>query len=275
MTHYKSTGQDSQGTTRDSTAFNIFNVFTLAGDPPPDPVLTIYSGQALASGLGPVSLRESRWKDYEYFGEYPSAIDSGVKVMLSQKQLMKLDMAGVFIKSNFPGDSIHHCPIPLKVTGRRMQGYRERMLCFREANLRETIFDYEEKRGSNYATPLLLAAMFLIPIAYGGVHLGALRIMFPTPIERLLWEIVCYFLIGFAALMGLLFFLLLVIGPALSLMDVRLLGFAGFKMSVPILPIYAAARVYIVIESFISLRHVPTGVYQTPDSNFMDYIPHL
>lgn len=37
----------------------------------------------------------------------------------------------------------------------------------------------------------------------------------------------------------------------------------------------AAARVYIVVESFISLRHVPIGVYQTPDSNFMDYVPHL
>lgn len=39
--------------------------------------------------------------------------------------------------------------------------------------------------------------------------------------------------------------------------------------------VYIAARAYIVIESFISLRHVPIRVYETPDLNFMNYIPHL
>lgn len=39
--------------------------------------------------------------------------------------------------------------------------------------------------------------------------------------------------------------------------------------------VYCFARVYIVIESFISLRHVPIGVYQTPSLDFMSYIPHL
>jgi len=39
--------------------------------------------------------------------------------------------------------------------------------------------------------------------------------------------------------------------------------------------LYIAARLFIVVESFISLRHVPVGVYQTPDINFMGYIPHL
>ena len=39
--------------------------------------------------------------------------------------------------------------------------------------------------------------------------------------------------------------------------------------------LYCAARIYVVLESFISLRHVPIGVYQTPSGNFIDYIPHL
>jgi hypothetical protein len=39
--------------------------------------------------------------------------------------------------------------------------------------------------------------------------------------------------------------------------------------------LYIAARVFVVVESFISLRHVPIGVYKTPDVNFMGYIPHL
>jgi hypothetical protein len=39
--------------------------------------------------------------------------------------------------------------------------------------------------------------------------------------------------------------------------------------------LYCAARIYVVLESFISLRHVPIGVYQTPSGNFINYIPHL
>lgn len=39
--------------------------------------------------------------------------------------------------------------------------------------------------------------------------------------------------------------------------------------------VYCISRVYVVLESFISLRRVPIGVYQTPSGNFMNYIPHL
>lgn len=39
--------------------------------------------------------------------------------------------------------------------------------------------------------------------------------------------------------------------------------------------IYCVARVYLIVESFISLRHVPIGVYLTPTGNFMSYIPYL
>jgi hypothetical protein len=50
---------------------------------------------------------------------------------------------------------------------------------------------------------------------------------------------------------------------------------AGCVLGVAITLLYIAARLFIVVESFISLRHVPIGVYQTPDTNFMSYIPHL
>jgi hypothetical protein len=38
---------------------------------------------------------------------------------------------------------------------------------------------------------------------------------------------------------------------------------------------YIAARLYIVVEVFLSLRSVSIGVYQTPDINFMSYVPHF
>jgi hypothetical protein len=47
----------------------------------------------------------------------------------------------------------------------------------------------------------------------------------------------------------------------------------GIKACIGI--VYLAARIYIVAESFLSLRHVPIGVYQTPDLNVMGMIPHI
>jgi hypothetical protein len=38
---------------------------------------------------------------------------------------------------------------------------------------------------------------------------------------------------------------------------------------------FLLSRVYIVLKSFISLRRVPVGVYQTPKLNVMDNFPHL
>jgi hypothetical protein len=39
--------------------------------------------------------------------------------------------------------------------------------------------------------------------------------------------------------------------------------------------LYLAARIYLVAESFLSLRNVPIGVYQTPYLNVMGLIPHI
>lgn len=38
---------------------------------------------------------------------------------------------------------------------------------------------------------------------------------------------------------------------------------------------YVLARVSIIIESFISLRHATIGVYETPDLDIMGYVPHI
>ena len=38
-------------------------------------------------------------------------------------------------------------------------------------------------------------------------------------------------------------------------------------------PLWILSRTYIIVETFISLRHVEMGVYQTVE--WTDYIPHL
>jgi hypothetical protein len=143
-----------------------------------------------------------------------------------------------------------------------------------------------------------MAVMALVPAAYGSVHLAALSIMFPTFIERLLWKISCYILIGFAGASGALSFLFMILLWVLERRTLEshylvnwlvrwmdILDNEGVEtlyestVSKVIIALvmapYVSARLYVVVESFVSLRHVPIGVFVTPDINFMNYVPHL
>ena len=40
-----------------------------------------------------------------------------------------------------------------------------------------------------------------------------------------------------------------------------------------VLVVFALARVYLVVEAFISLRSAPVGLYDTPE--WTDFLPHL
>lgn len=139
MTYYKSNQQDSEGTTREYTACNTVVTYAPAGDPPPEAALTMYSGQALDSGLGvpfPCQYACSSTR----VPTTPSATDRGFKVMLSQKQLTKLDRAGAFIKSKLPAPIWSEDLVPLEKVSRMIRGHYKRMLCFREANLKNTLW---------------------------------------------------------------------------------------------------------------------------------------
>lgn len=320
ITHYTSTQRNLDGTITDYTASNILKIFTLAGDPPPETVLTMYSGQALASGLGPWQFDYTRRELHHGRTRYHRhlALDFGIKITLSQTTVTMLDLAGLFLKSIFPSDRMHNRQVSLSELCPEIRGYRERMLCFREATLKNTLFDYLKDLdfagdGAENSASLLVSAIFLMPTAYGGVHLGALSIIFPTPLERILWQTSCYVLIAVSAGAGCFALYVSIMrffynrpghldGRHVHLMRVVMFpdkwlglmqssfriirskstkhrweystGFVWLLLGI-LATAYIAARLYIVIEAFISLRHVPIGVYQTPNSNFMDYIPHL
>jgi hypothetical protein len=142
--------------------------------------------------------------------------------------------------------------------------------------------------------PHLMAAMALIPAAYGCVHVGALSLQFPTVMERLLWKISCYYLIATALAASLLYLSVylpdrgerwgrIIASPwhsSKAILEVfgdgeYIRNWIFYWAVVLIGLVYILSRAYLVIESFISLRHVPMGVYATPRINFMDYIPHF
>jgi hypothetical protein len=235
----------------------------------------VVGGQALTCGFGP------RNRDV---------------ILFSPKDIRRLELTADFVSAKLGNSAPSTEPITL--WEKSVQDDFRRPVVAREPNMRDVLFSYlaehsflaHDGDNHNWAIIPFVAVMVTVPTAYGCVHLAALRIVFPTPVERLLWKISCYILIGFATGAG----LLTVVSEVLQASN--LLGFADLiyplmgemdlselwelTSALPVLPLlcvvlYVSARLYIVVESFVSLRHVPVGVFQTPGINFMNYIPHI
>ncbi|KAH8668060.1 hypothetical protein BGZ60DRAFT_564343 [Tricladium varicosporioides] len=127
---------------------------------------------------------------------------------------------------------------------------------------------------------LLLFLLLLLPIAYGGIHLSAWNFDFPTPIEKFLWKIACFDIMG-AVFVGFIFMLVLhatthmgdeyghMFWKTLASFISVLYGIVGL----PFVAVYVISRIYIVVESFASLRAVPIGIYLMP--SWVQMIPHV
>lgn len=150
---------------------------------------------------------------------------------------------------------------------------------------------------------LLLTLLFLASL-YGGIHLALWNYDFPTPVESLLWRISATTL-GSAPVLIILVALLFTAsyryedfsssrrGPGLTDWVKKIfprfcsavshmwkswgegvilyMFLQGFVLAAIV---YIFARIFIVVESFISLRHVPIGVYEG-GLGWSKYIPHL
>ena len=156
--------------------------------------------------------------------------------------------------------------------------------------------------GNSFITGLLVAGSF-----YGGVHLLAWNGPFPTTTERRLWQISCLIITSplaiFIPIVGLYylsdFVKTLRLSERLMMMcrAVRLetpiqwfhaqlckpiwrvLG-PFFSSTIfyrifiiPIVLVYSAARVYLIVECFINVAHLPDAVFKQPA--WSQYIPHF
>ncbi|KAF2174901.1 hypothetical protein K469DRAFT_724937 [Zopfia rhizophila CBS 207.26] len=119
----------------------------------------------------------------------------------------------------------------------------------------------------------LKSALSFAAAAYGALHIAAWNEYFPTQAERILW-IASSMAIGSSGIFLWLYFLARQSIESLDTFANRLrtnkiLSFLGRG----ILTLFILARVYLVVEAFVSLRRVPKSVYQTPE--WSDFLPHL
>ena len=148
---------------------------------------------------------------------------------------------------------------------------------------------YDESKG-------FLIILVALSILYGGIHLATWNFAFPSKTEHLLWKIACidimvtapievFNLRGSRAIYDL--------AVAFTTFEARrsarkrdivelfswsLYSLSHFLLSYllnlyALLTCYALSRIYIVVESFVSLRHVPIGVYAAVP--WVQAIPHI
>jgi hypothetical protein len=262
-----------------------------------EPVLFLESGQALRCGLGVWSLTTN----FNQNGVQKCHMQ-GYRLGLSQMDVLRLDLAGNFIRKHVEDpegnpkirnsflEMSHDGKEPARTiryfSGIDSTPYGQLIDCRVHNWIGLDELSAILNGGSCSA---ILIAMILIPGAYGGIHLvAAIHEMFPSEIEYILWKSSCIVLLGSAAVCLLVLAIQFLLWPCLMYRHRKLFHeeFARYEFwnslrprivalakktrvaGIAIIgPVYVAARIFLVTESFISLRHVPIGVYQTPDVN--------
>ncbi|PVH99833.1 hypothetical protein DM02DRAFT_528246 [Periconia macrospinosa] len=117
-------------------------------------------------------------------------------------------------------------------------------------------------------------------MVYGAIHVSAWKYFFPTYAEKLLWHLSSVwvtFCAGFWLSIHLLAYFFPVIDRIWNGFNQRRLGWFATSVIFLLCTIcgvsFVGSRAYLVIEAFVSIREVPTEVYDTP--NWSQVFPHL
>jgi hypothetical protein len=160
----------------------------------------------------------------------------------------------------------------------------------RSENFQDRPFNVNEVQDVLLSTmdkdPLFWLMLIALPMVYGSVHLTAWNFDFPSRVEQIMWRVAGIIIAGgipgssmafviIAALIG--------VGDCIFGEDWELadkfegwLAVAIFALGVVVLGpliLYFGARLFVIVESFISIRRLPLGVFVTV--HWANYIPHL
>ena len=112
-----------------------------------------------------------------------------------------------------------------------------------------------------------------LPIIYGGIHLTAWDNHFASKTEQLLWKIACFATIGMMPITLLQRNIWVYIDTKTERTQEIVWDRLFWYLASPRIVLYILLRLYIVVEAFVSLRHVPIGVYAAV--SWVQAIPHV
>jgi hypothetical protein len=235
--------------------------------------ITLKIGQALKSGFGLAHRMDTLFSS------------SGEKIRLSSKGVEKWNRAAAFI-NNYEGPNFqnrlpqalqkdHHGRYyPESRFENALEGISPNFPTFNMDGVWADIWGFSLFQYFSDLPAFGLVVTFL-PLIYGGVHLVAWNFEFPTKTELLLWKIACVNIMATVPVvfLGSYFWEFLV--PLFWIhWKLKLWKFTFLKLlAYPCFLFYALSRSYLVVESFISLRSIPIGVYWMP--SWLQMLPHI
>jgi len=260
-----------------------------------EPRLYLESGQVLASGFGPA--------------DDPDLIGHGkYQVGLSQTDVDRLNSAAKYMRKllgsykNTPiirnsfiaGTCVPKVQLLKPFSDSALQPFGNYLICCRARNW-PTL---EELTESTTGLPIFLlsAAVAFTSIVYAFLHTFANLTLIPTVLEENLWGLSCVALIAYCILFLYIWHVVAkhlerAKGPLTAEASVALLKWKSWynvkikrsklwEISTSlgiclIFLVYITSRAFIIIESFISLRHVPLDLYRTPNVTYLGFIPHV
>ena len=232
-------------------------------------ICSLVSGQALECGVGPAISVHNLWGVQE---EHQN--EGHLQISLTSRDVRRWTLAARALRRI--GEELYHDSPKSSVN--YFTFYAQNIFLDRKG-LQAGFYAYFCAWASGGLIAALTICMF-----YGAAHATAWGFVFPTDVEQMLWRIACIDTI--AGVISLLAIFSVVVflhehGHKLLLKSffTREPGIMSLLYRVVILigilnfPFFVLSRIYIIIETFTSLRHVQLGVYRTVQ--WTDYIPHL
>ena len=123
---------------------------------------------------------------------------------------------------------------------------------------------YATDPGENRDILAGFICMPIVGVVFGGIHCVGWFFNFPSSAEAMLWRVSSTVLTGIAFLFPILLFFLVIFQSN----DTGLIA-----VFTPILLVYAMSRLLLIVEAFISLRHLTPGVLALV--KWTSFIPHI
>jgi hypothetical protein len=262
-----------------------------------EPMRHLQGGDELVSGFGPIDDPDDS-----------NGMRRIYKIGLSQKDLHRFDLAGTYMRKQLASSKRRPVTRRFFVGGslapkvglsepfydRPIQPFGGRLICYRAGNW-PTLEQLRESVGIGMIP--LFGGLAIAAILYGFIHLLVRPTLLLTKLEVKLWSISCFLL---ALSMLIIVIIPVIVGYHFKMKSNLYSVFEWVEFSqtektfyevwskrsvfwrISFLVgaglfglVYISTRAFIIVESVISLRHIPVDVYQTPNSTFWGFLPHV